>query len=275
MPRQAETFLAAARSWNTSNDSLASGAIDKAEATRRLAGQQGRYMAALDAVQAIDHMVEQSVAQVRDLVVALEHRWALATLGLAVVAAAGAVVVVTMMKTSMHQSALARTDPLTGLYNRLGFDELAGRELLRGKRNASATTLMSFDLDGFKRINDEQGHAAGDEVLRSVGRAVRATIRNIDVAARLGGNEFALLLPDNRAIPPERAVERVTGAIRDALARDHRTVTVSVGAVTVQGHDITIDEMIRVADKLMYSVKNDGKNAMRHEMVAAVPAPAA
>jgi diguanylate cyclase (GGDEF)-like protein len=275
MQRQAETFMAAARAWNTSNDSLASGAIDKAEATRRLAGQQGRYMAALDAGQALDHMVVQSVAQVRDRVGALEHRWALATLGLAVVAAAGAVVVVTMMKTSMHQSALARTDPLTGLYNRLGFDELAGRELLRGKRNASATTLMSFDLDGFKRINDEQGHAAGDEVLRSVGRAVRATIRNIDVAARLGGDEFALLLPDNRAIPPERAVERVTGAIRDALARDHRTVTVSVGAVTVQGHDITIDEMIRVADKLMYSVKNDGKNAMRHEMVAAVPAPAA
>jgi diguanylate cyclase (GGDEF)-like protein len=228
-------------------------------------------MAALDAGQSLDHMVVQSVSRVRERVGGLEHRWALATLALAVVATAGAIVVVTMMRTSVHQSALARTDPLTGLYNRLGFDELAVRELHRGRRNASATTLVSFDLDGFKRINDEHGHAAGDEVLRSVGRALRAAVRNIDVAARLGGDEFAVLLPDNRAQPPERAVERVIEAIREALSRDRAPVTVSVGAVTVQAHEITVDEMIRVADKLMYSVKNDGKNAMRHEMLSAVP----
>jgi diguanylate cyclase (GGDEF)-like protein len=271
MQRQAESFMAAARAWNASNDSLAAGAIDKAAATRRLREQQAKYMAALDAGQSLDHMIVRSVSRVRDRVGGLEHRWALATLALAVVATAGAIVVVTMMRTSVHQSALARTDPLTGLYNRLGFDELAVRELHRGRRNASATTLVSFDLDGFKRINDEHGHAAGDEVLRSVGRALRAAVRNIDVAARLGGDEFAVLLPDNRAQPPERAVERVIEAISEALSRDRAPVTVSVGAVTVQAHEITVDEMIRVADKLMYSVKNDGKNAMRHEMLSAVP----
>jgi len=130
---------------------------------------------------------------------------------------------------------------------------------------------MSFDLDGFKQINDQRGHAAGDDVLRAVGRAIRGTVREIDVAARLGGDEFAVLLPDNRARPPERAVERVRGAIMDALSREGWPVTISIGAVTVQQREIAVDEMIRVSDKLMYSVKNHGKNALKHELHAPAP----
>ena len=160
---------------------------------------------------------------------------------------------------------MARTDPLTGLYNRLGFDELATRELSRARRNGAAITLLSFDLDGFKAVNDRQGHAAGDQLLRSVGNAIRSAIRDIDVAARLGGDEFAVLLPDNRANPPERAVERVHGVIAEALARERRAVTLSVGAVTVTGQTIGIDEMIHASDTLMYRVKNAGKNAILHE----------
>jgi diguanylate cyclase (GGDEF)-like protein len=176
------------------------------------------------------------------------------------------------MRTSHRQSTLARTDPLTGLYNRLGFDELAIRELSRARRNASAITLISFDIDNFKQINDQRGHAAGDDLLRVVGKAIRGAVRDIDVAGRLGGDEFAILLPDNRARPPERAVERVRMVIMGEIARGNWPVTLSIGAVTVRERDLGIDEMIHVSDKLMYAVKNAGKDAMKHELLAPLPA---
>jgi diguanylate cyclase (GGDEF)-like protein len=271
MEAQARVFDAAAKDWNASNDLLANRRITVAEATARLSDQQDKYSAALDAGQALDRSVVRAVDGIRVKVGALEHWWAMATIGLAILAAAGAVLVVLIMRTSYRESELARTDPLTGLYNRLGFDELAARELNRARRHASPITLMSFDLDGFKQINDQRGHAAGDAVLRAVGRSIRRTVREVDVGARLGGDEFAVLLPDNRATPPERAVERVRGAIMDALAREGWPVTMSIGAVTVRQSDIAVDEMIRVADKLMYSVKNQGKNSLKHELHESAP----
>ena len=267
MERQAIIFAKAARDWNVSNDQFLLGQISVAEATERLSAQQVLYSAALDAGQALDRRIVMAVDRIRDRVGGLERRWALATIGLSVLAAAGAVMVVLMMRGSLRQSALARTDPLTGLSNRLGFDELAARELSRARRTATAMTLMSFDLDGFKQVNDHGGHAAGDEVLRTVGRAVRAAVRDIDVAARLGGDEFAVLLPDNRAVPPERAVERVNAAIMEAIAAGSYPVTISTGAVTVREGAVDIDEMIRISDKLMYAVKNQGKNAVRHAVI--------
>ena len=272
MELQARRFAAAAESWNLSNDQLVAGSITHADAIARLADQHVKYSAALDAGQALDRSIVRTVEMIRDRVGTLERWWALATIGLAILAAAGAMVVVLMMRTTHHQSALARTDPLTGLYNRLGFDELAARELIRARRNSSAITLISFDLDGFKAVNDRAGHAAGDEVLRKVGRAVKTAIREVDVAARLGGDEFAVLLPDNRAQPPELAVERVRAAILKVVSRGAWPVTMSVGAVTVHEHHVGIDEMIRISDKLMYSVKNNGKNAMKHELLVAPPA---
>ena len=271
MERQALAFIAAAREWNTSNDELASGAITMAEATKRLRRQQARYTAVLDAGRALDRSIVDAVSVLRARVGELEHRWALASIGLSALAAAAAVMVIIITRTSSAQSTLARTDRLTGLYNRLGFDELAARELNRARRNASAITLMSFDLDGFKQVNDKAGHAAGDEVLRGVGKAIRGAIRNIDVAARLGGDEFALLLPDNRANPPELAVERVRAAIMNVLASQSWPVTLSIGAVTLYQREMGIDEMIHLSDKLMYSVKNNGKNAVKHELLGPTP----
>jgi diguanylate cyclase (GGDEF)-like protein len=269
MQSQARAFEAAARAWNESNDQFVAGEITVAQATARLTEQQEKYHRALNAGQALERSIIAAVEGVRARVLTLERRWATATIGLAVLAAAGALMVVFMMRLSHGQSALARTDSLTGLYNRLGFDELATRELSRARRNGTAITLINFDLDGFKQVNDTRGHAAGDDLLRTVGRAIRATIRDIDVGARLGGDEFGLLLPDNRALPPELAVERVRSAIRDALSREGWPVTLSVGAVTIQRRDVSVDEMIRLSDKLMYAVKNEGKNAMRHELLHA------
>ena len=272
MDAQARAFMAAAGEWNVNNDLFAAGTITAAEATKRLPNQQDKYTAALDAGHSIDRSIVASVNAMRLEVGALEHRWALASIGLSILAAAGAITVVLLMRTSDRQSTLARTDPLTGLYNRLGFGELAARELSRARRMSSAITLMSLDLDGFKQVNDKAGHAAGDAVLRSVSRAIRGAVRDIDVAARLGGDEFAVLLPDNRAQPPERAVERVRAAIIDVLSREQWPVTLSIGAVTVQQREIGIDEMIHISDKLMYAVKNNGKNSMKHELLGPSPA---
>jgi diguanylate cyclase (GGDEF)-like protein len=274
MVRHAREFMTAARDWNVNNDLLASGRLSADEATTRLPGQQDKYTAALDAGHALDQRIATAVNEVRGTVGTLERRWASATIGLAILAAAGAGMVVLMMRTTHRQSELARTDPLTGLYNRLGFDELATRELSRARRNASAITLLSFDIDGFKQINDKRGHAAGDDLLRAVGKAIRGAVRDIDVAGRLGGDEFAILLPDNRAVPPERAVERVRMVLMGEIARGNWPVTLSIGAVTVTVRDreIGIDEMIHLSDKLMYAVKNHGKDAMKHELLTAGPA---
>lgn len=265
----ARALEAAAADWNESNDQFVSGRITKAQATARLAIQQEKYRRLLDAGQTLERRIVAVVGQMRGRVGTLERRWAIATIGLAILAAAAALMVIVMMRTSLRQSALARSDTLTGLYNRRGFDELAARELIRARRNDASITLMTFDLDGFKQVNDRQGHAAGDALLRTVGEATRRAVRQIDVAARLGGDEFAVLLPDNRADPPERAVERVRKAILDGLSRSSWPVTLSIGAVTVRSRDISVDEMVHLSDKLMYVVKQQGKNAMKHELLPA------
>jgi diguanylate cyclase (GGDEF)-like protein len=269
MARQSRLLDSTSREWNELNDRVSRGMVPRAEAIALLGGQQAKYRAALDAGEALEDQLVRSVSDLRERVAEMERRWAIATWGLAIVAAAAAAIVVFMMRVSHKQSALARTDPLTGLYNRLGFDELATRELSRARRNRAAITLLSFDLDGFKQVNDARGHGAGDNLLRSVGNAIRAAIRDIDVAGRLGGDEFAVLLPDNRANPPELAVERVRGVILAALEREQWPVTLSIGAVTSHNTDATIDEMIHSADTLMYRVKNAGKNALRHENISA------
>jgi diguanylate cyclase (GGDEF)-like protein len=272
MAAEAHALDDAARAWNASNDELVAGRITPAEAIARLATQQEMYRHALNQGEALEDTISAAVTAMRGRVGELEHWWALATIALAVIAAGAAGLVIVMMRTSHRQSTLARTDPLTGLYNRLGFDELAIRELSRARRNASPITLISFDIDNFKQVNDQRGHAEGDELLRVVGKAIRGAVRDIDVAGRLGGDEFAILLPDNRATPPERAVERVQMVLMGEIARGHWPVTLSIGAVTVRERDIGIDEMIHVSDKLMYAVKNHGKNAMKHEVLAPTPA---
>lgn len=262
-----QRLAGAAHDWNRSNDDLVAGRHSIEAAIGRLVQQQEKYRDALDEGETLEKFIGDEVGAMRERVSVLERRWALASVALAILGGAAALMVLLMMRLSHQQSALARTDPLTGLFNRLGFEELASRELLRARRNGSAITLVTFDLDGFKQVNDARGHAAGDRLLRSVGDAIRAAVREIDVAARLGGDEFAVLLPDNRAEPPDRAVERVQKVIIDALQRGQWGVTLSVGAVTARGSEVSIGEMTHAADTLMYQVKNKGKDAVSHQML--------
>ena len=272
--RLARSVDSTSHAWNRSNDDLTAGRIGIDTALRALPDQVRRYRTALDSGERLEDEITVSHQRIRAQVLDAERRWTAASVLLAILAAAAATVVMLMLRATMRESTLARTDPLTDLFNRRGFDELAQRELSRARRTGATTTLLTFDIDGFKMINDSLGHPAGDRLLRSVGTAIRATIRDIDVAARLGGDEFAILLPDNRANPPAQAVERVRDEIVKRLHSERWPVTLSVGAVTAgpapaTGHVVVSDELMHAADTLMYEVKSGGKNSILHQELGA------
>ncbi|RYE03481.1 MAG: diguanylate cyclase [Sphingomonadales bacterium] len=160
----------------------------------------------------------------------------------------------------------ATTDELTGLLNRRAFIEALDVEIARSTRTGSPLALALIDLDHFKSVNDRFGHAGGDEVLRRFADMARETMRSVDVIGRLGGEEFAVLMPDTDQIQSGIAGER----LRDAIAR--RRVVLSTGAlapitisVGVAHHrpDEERDRLIIRADEALYEAKDSGRNRTR------------
>jgi diguanylate cyclase (GGDEF)-like protein len=153
----------------------------------------------------------------------------------------------------------ARTDKLTGMANRRSWDEALGHQLSR--RDPSLSVLL-IDIDHFKRLNDTYGHAAGDLALASVATVLRAQARQSDVLARVGGEEFALLLVD---CPLEYAAQRAE-QIRAAVARTASTwatpVTISVGVAALPDHAGTGEELMAAADGALYEAKDAGRDAV-------------
>ncbi len=156
-----------------------------------------------------------------------------------------------------QQTALARTDSLTGLPNRRSFEELARRELARADRVGSPLALAMIDLDDFKLVNDRQGHAAGDLVLRQFAATAGRIFRAVDCAARMGGDEFAVFLPDVDADSALLALHRFQKALLD-----HRQgpTSCSIGVAHVLGGDL--DEALRHADEALYRAKESGKGTI-------------
>jgi diguanylate cyclase (GGDEF)-like protein len=160
----------------------------------------------------------------------------------------------------------ARIDPLTGIANRRHFYELAELQIARANRYGEPFTVAYVDIDGFKAVNDRSGHAKGDTLLSLAASAIRANLRAVDVVARMGGDEFALLLPHTEKESGEEALLRVSSLLSD-LARDGRwPVTFSIGAVTFIRAPSSVDDMIRTADDLMYAARQSGKGITRHEV---------
>ncbi|HEX7610579.1 MAG TPA: GGDEF domain-containing protein [Solirubrobacteraceae bacterium] len=153
----------------------------------------------------------------------------------------------------------ARTDALTGLLNRRGFDERAQLELAHARREGRALAVVVFDIDYFKRVNDEWGHETGDRVLARMGRIVAGQSRDIDVAARLGGEEFVVLLPGAGDHEAEVFAERV----RAALVSDDRgglpKVRVSAG-ILAAAEPHSIDVLVQGADSALYRAKRAGRD---------------
>jgi len=161
-----------------------------------------------------------------------------------------------------YQKLLASIDPLTGLYGRRAFEERLEHDLALARRRKSAVTLAYIDLDDFKRVNDQRGHAAGDRVLKVTARVLMESVRATDTAARLGGDEFALVLPDTDGAGARRAIENVAKALRAAYAEDGNGVGCSIGAITFTGAEPATAQAIAAADALMYEVKRQGKGAV-------------
>jgi diguanylate cyclase (GGDEF)-like protein len=160
---------------------------------------------------------------------------------------------------------LATTDPLTGLANRRVFDEALAREAALAARGRRPLALMILDVDHFKAFNDAFGHPAGDEVLKQVAVAVRACCRGTDVVARLGGEEFAVLLPGTDLPGGVALAERVRLAVA-AGPWPLGPVTVSVGVAVHDAASGGAAELVRAADRAMYRAKRGGRNQVASEL---------
>ena len=163
--------------------------------------------------------------------------------------------------------ALTRTDPLTGLANLRAFRERLEQEFAQAQRHGHALTLLSLDVDELKAINDSKGHRAGDEALRAVASAIRDGSRVTDLAARIGGDEFAVLAPqttDEEAFPLAQRIR--TLVMQRAPPEPHAALTVSVGLATwSSAAPGSPEDLLAAADAALYRAKREGRNRVARE----------
>jgi diguanylate cyclase (GGDEF)-like protein len=170
---------------------------------------------------------------------------------------------------------LATTDELTGLYNRRHFIELAEIELSRSRRKTAPTSLAMLDIDHFKLVNDHFGHAVGDRALVEVARAMKDTLRGSDVSARLGGEEFVVLLPETTLDGALAVTERLREGVgrAEVPTGDGRIAKITVSAgVAELGSAEGLDGLLKRADDALYLAKQQGRN---RSVTSVPPAPAA
>lgn len=157
----------------------------------------------------------------------------------------------------------AEKDSLTGLLNRRKFYEVLEQERERAARYARSLSLIMFDVDRFKAVNDTYGHAAGDKVLKKIASLVTDHIRKADIIGRIGGEEFAVLATETAAGSALALAEKIRYAV-EMTAHDHvGTITVSIG-VSTYDNGLTLDEFVRRADKALYTAKNNGRNRVEY-----------
>jgi diguanylate cyclase (GGDEF)-like protein len=163
-----------------------------------------------------------------------------------------------------HERALAGTDPLTGLLNRRALMERASIEIERARRSGRPITFAFIDLDDFKAVNDRFGHAAGDEKLLQVATALGLVVRAVDITARIGGDEFAVVLPDTDGDAARALVGRLSSAFHAA------DIAFSLGAAVFESPPRTVDSALSFVDSLMYEVKADRSKHTEVSIIGAV-----
>jgi diguanylate cyclase (GGDEF)-like protein len=166
-------------------------------------------------------------------------------------------------KQNVELQEMAYIDPLTGTMNRRKFDELSQIELERSNRYKSELSFLMLDIDHFKKINDTYGHDAGDEVLKHFSSICLSMARNLDIVARIGGEEFVVMLretdSDGALIFAERFREKISNSV---VNHDGKSIkyTLSIGISSRQDNDKDAKAILQRADKALYGAKNSGRN---------------
>ena len=168
-----------------------------------------------------------------------------------------------LLKNATH---LSRTDSLTGILNRRALMEAASMELDRLARTGRPFTLLYMDLDDFKSINDIAGHEAGDFLLTKFATVLKLQLRGIDIVARMGGDEFVVILPETDDQAAGKVAPRLQSSLLAEMQKHHWSMTVSIGALTCLSAPSSVDEMFRLADQLMYRAKKEGKNTISYQV---------
>lgn len=157
----------------------------------------------------------------------------------------------------------AVTDALTSLYNRRYFEEALQKEVTRAQRMNQAFTVVTIDLDYLKQINDKYGHSIGDLAITTVADVLKKNARSIDIPARMGGEEFNVLLPGVDSKGGLIAAERIRSAIAECELEQVGKITASIGVATFLEHSDKIDELLEIADQAMYVAKRNGRNQVQ------------
>ena len=161
-----------------------------------------------------------------------------------------------------HILSLASVDSLTGLYNKRHFDEVFGKEVARAEQSHTPCSLIVFDIDHFKKVNDNFGHPAGDAVLKHVATIVKGQIRQSDTLCRVGGEEFALVLPQTPCSLATQAAELIRHAVENAICEVAGTaipVTLSLGVTELVTGEVP-EQFYQRTDERLYAAKHGGRN---------------
>ncbi|MDY3199560.1 MAG: diguanylate cyclase [Arcobacter sp.] len=154
----------------------------------------------------------------------------------------------------------ASHDKLTGLFNRNRFDEIYSKEIKRAKRYNNDLSIILFDIDNFKNVNDTYGHQIGDEVLKEIAKLLLNNVRDLDICVRWGGEEFLILLPQTNLDGAKTVAEKIrTAIIKNSLTDKNLQITASFGVLQMIDSDDE-NSLISKVDKLLYLAKNSGKN---------------
>lgn len=174
-------------------------------------------------------------------------------------------------KLRLENQKMAKTDFLTGVANSSLFFEFADLEIKRASRFKYQLTLAYIDIDNFKQFNEKLGYQIGNQLLKKVANTLKATLRMTDIIARLGGDDFAILLSETGYEPAKIVLNRVQTKLSEAITSHDWNVTFSIGAVTFIKPPNSVEEMIERADNLMYFIKHNGKNMLKHERFGEPP----
>jgi diguanylate cyclase (GGDEF)-like protein len=166
-----------------------------------------------------------------------------------------------------RERATARVDSLTQVYNRRAFAELAEAEIERLARYGGRFTVAYLDLDDFKQVNDQFGHETGDRVLVLAAQAIRKSLRTNDIVARVGGDEFIVLLPQTDARDAEAVLRKLEEHLAAVMRQGPWPVTVSIGAATFEKPPVSVERMVETVDVLMYSAKAGGKGRLEKRVI--------